>query len=92
MAEDLAKSLTSTPIYIIGSGQASDYPLYSREEITQIGGVRAAVRQAYDMAGVSPEDIQMAEVHDCFTIAEIIAIEDLGFLSQVRAKRQLSRD
>jgi len=79
VAEDLAKSFTDTPIYVIGSGQASDYSLSGRKDFTSLGGAREAARQAYDMAGVRPEDIQMAEVHDCFTIAEIIATEDLGF-------------
>jgi acetyl-CoA C-acetyltransferase len=80
VAEDLAKSFTGTPIHIIGSGQASDYSLHGREDITELTGVREAARQAYNMAGISPEDIQVAEVHDCFTIAEVIATEDLGFL------------
>jgi len=79
VAEDLARSFTNTPIHIIGSGQASDYSLHGREDITVLSGAREAARQAYDMAGVNPEDIQMAEVHDCFTIAEVIATEDLGF-------------
>ena len=79
VAEDLARSFTNTPIYIIGSGQASDYSLHEREDITVLSGAREAARQAYDMAGVNPDDIQMAEVHDCFTIAEVIATDDLGF-------------
>lgn len=79
VAEDLAKSFTDTPIYVIGSGQGSDYSLHGREDITTLHAAREAARQAYDMAGVNPEDIQIAEVHDCFTIAEIIATEDLSF-------------
>lgn len=77
--EDLAKNFTNNPVYIIGSGQASDYALHSREDIITIQATREAAQQAYDMAGVKPQDIQIAEVHDCFTIAEIVAIEDLGF-------------
>jgi acetyl-CoA C-acetyltransferase len=79
VAGRLAKSFTDTPIYVIGSGQASDYPLGGREDLTTLASARAAARQAYDMAGVRPKDIQVAEVHDCFTIAEILATEDLGF-------------
>jgi acetyl-CoA C-acetyltransferase len=79
VAEHLAKSFTDTPIYVVGSGQASDYSLSGRGDLTTLGGAKEAARQAYEMAGVHPEDIQMAEVHDCFTIAEIIATEDLGF-------------
>ena len=79
VAGHLAKSFTDTPIYVIGSGQASDYSLSGREDLTTLASAREAARQAYDMAGVRPKDIQMAEVHDCFTIAEILATEDLGF-------------
>jgi acetyl-CoA C-acetyltransferase len=79
VAEHLAKSFTETPVYVIGLGQASDYSLYDRKDFTTLSSAREAARQAYDMAGVRPGDIQMAEVHDCFTIAEIIGTEDLGF-------------
>lgn len=79
VAEHLAKSFTETPVYVIGSGQASDYSLHGRKDLTTLDSAKEAAHQAYDMAGVRPGDIQMAEVHDCFTIAEIIATEDLGF-------------
>jgi acetyl-CoA C-acetyltransferase len=79
VAEELAHDFSSVPIYVIGSGQASDGPLYAREDLTSLRAARTAVQEAYQMAGVSPKDIKLAEVHDCFTIAEIIAIEDLGF-------------
>ena len=79
VAEDMAKNFTDTPIYIIGVGQASDVALHDKEDLTCIGSAKEAARQAYDMAGVGPKDIQIAEVHDCFTIAEIVATEDLGF-------------
>lgn len=79
VAADRAHEFTDRPIHIIGSGQASDYPLHERAELTSIEGARLAARQAYEMAGVSARDIRIAEVHDCFTIAEVIATEDLGF-------------
>lgn len=79
VAEDLARDFTDHPISIIGTGQASDYPLHDRADLTSIRAARQAAQQAYQMAGVGPDDIQVAEVHDCFTIAEIIASEDLGF-------------
>jgi acetyl-CoA C-acetyltransferase len=56
-----------------------------REDITTIPSTVAAARQAYKMAGVTPKDINFAEVHDCFTIAEIIDIEDLGFFPKGKA-------
>lgn len=79
VAAERAKEFTDNPIYVIGTGQGSDYPLQGRRDLTSIGGVKEAARQAYSMAGVKPEDIKIAEVHDCFTIAEIVATEDLGF-------------
>ena len=76
---DLAKKFTDTPIHIIGSGQASDaIGLYEREELTTLKAGRLAGQEAYKMAGVKPKDLDVAEVHDCFTIAEIVAYEDLG--------------
>ncbi len=79
VAEDIAKEFTDTPLYLIGSGQASDGALPDRETLASIPAAEAAAKQAYAMAGLTPDDIDLAEVHDCFTIAEIMAIEDLGF-------------
>jgi len=79
VAEDLAKDFCNDPIYIVGTGQGSDHAMHEREDLTSILAARTAAREAYEMAGVKPEDIQIAEVHDCFTIAELVAIEDLGF-------------
>ncbi len=75
-----AKKYTDTPVNIIGTGQASDtIGLYERENLTNLDAGRLAGEQAYKMAAVKPDDIDVAEVHDCFTIAEIVAYEDLGF-------------
>ncbi len=79
VAEEIARAFTDDPIYIVGSGQASDYALHDRKELTGLNAARHASQMAYQMAGVSPTDIKVAEVHDCFTIAEIIATEDIGF-------------
>jgi acetyl-CoA C-acetyltransferase len=77
---DLAKKFTDTPVHITGSGQASDsIGLYEREALTSLKAARVAGQEAYKMAGTKPKDVDVAEVHDCFTIAEIIAYEDLGF-------------
>ena len=77
---ELAEKYTDTPVHIIGSGQASDtIGLYERESFTSLTAAKIAAKQAYEMAGLKPEDMDVAEVHDCFTIAEIIAYEDLGF-------------
>jgi acetyl-CoA C-acetyltransferase len=80
---EIAKKYTDTPVNIIGSGQASDtIGLYERENLTNLDAGRLAGNEAYKMAGVQPKDIDVAEVHDCFTIAEIVAYEDLGFCEQ----------
>jgi acetyl-CoA C-acetyltransferase len=77
---EIAKKYTDMPIHIIGSGQASDsIGIYERESFTSLIAAKIAAKQAYEMAGANPEDIDIAEAHDCFTIAEIIAYEDLGF-------------
>jgi acetyl-CoA C-acetyltransferase len=77
---ELARKYTDTPVHLVGSGQASDtIGLYERDELTTLRAARLAAKQAYEMAGLKPEDIDVAEVHDCFTIAEIIAYEDLSF-------------
>jgi acetyl-CoA C-acetyltransferase len=78
-AEPLARSFTDAPIAIAGSGQASDAALHDRASLTGLRAAQLAGQQAYAMAGVVPADIKVAEVHDCFTIAEILATEDLGF-------------
>lgn len=77
---ELAKKFTDSPVYVVGSGQASDtMGLYERSELTTCPAAVEAARQAYGMAKVKPHQIDFAEVHDCFTIAELIAYEDLGF-------------
>lgn len=79
-SEEAARRFTDTPIYVRGIGQASDtMALHDREDLTTIRATRLAAQQAYKMAGLAPEDIDVADVHDCFTIAEVIAVEDLGF-------------
>lgn len=79
VAEELAGEFNDNPLYIVGSGQASDGALTDRSSLSHIPAAAEAARQAYDMAGLGPDDIDLAEVHDCFTIAEIMASEDLGF-------------
>ena len=79
VSEDIVSEFTDTPLYLIGSGQASDGALPDRETLASIPAAGIAAKQAYQMAGLGPEDIDIVEVHDCFTIAEIMATEDLGF-------------
>lgn len=77
---DIAKRYTDTPIYVLGHGAGTDtLAVFQRKELTSLKAAAEASKQAYKMAGIEPEDIDVAEVHDCFTIAEIMAYEDLGF-------------
>ncbi|MCX6770405.1 MAG: thiolase domain-containing protein [Candidatus Micrarchaeota archaeon] len=80
MPYEQAKKHCEMPIEIIASAQASDtLALHSRESMTCIKATQIASKKAYAQAKVTPKDIDIVEVHDCFTIAEIMAIEDLGF-------------
>jgi acetyl-CoA C-acetyltransferase len=79
VAEDIADRFTDRPLHVIGSGQASDAALHDRPDPTTIRAARIAADQAFTMAGIGRDAVDVAEVHDCFTIAEIIATEDLGF-------------
>ncbi len=78
-----AREFTEKPVKILGIAQTSDQvALDAKEDITTFRAVRMAGERAYKMADVTPGDIQFAELHDCFTIAEIIATEDLGFVAK----------
>lgn len=78
-----ASEFTDKPVRVRGIAQASDYvALDQKPDITTFPAVRRAGEKAYRLAGVGPEEIEFAELHDCFTIAEIIATEDLGFVSK----------
>ncbi len=79
-SEEKAKQLTDKPVYVVGVGQASAGNLPSQKEyLPRIRSRELSAKQAYDMAGLSPRDIDVCELHDCFSIATIIALEGLGF-------------
>ena len=78
-SEDAAKSFTDRPIAVAATAHATGGTLASSDDLTTMPSAQVAVRQAYEMAGITPEAIDLAEVHDCFTIAEIVATEDIGF-------------
>jgi acetyl-CoA C-acetyltransferase len=80
---EIAKKHTDTPVYVKASAQASDtLSLFNRRDITTLDATVFAAKEAYRQAGLAPKDINFAEVHDCFTIAEILAYEDLGFVKK----------
>lgn len=81
--EKFAKDHTKDYIRVIGSGRGgSPAALQGREHLTTIPSTKIAAEAAYKMAGITPKDIDFAEVHDCFTIAEIVDTEDLGFFEK----------
>ena len=84
---DLADQFSDDPIYMLGSGLATD-PLISswKSGFTAFPATTVAAEAAYKMAGIGPDDIDLAEVHDCFTITELITYEDLGFCEKGAGK------
>ena len=85
--EEKAKSFSSKPVWILGLGAASaSVNLAGRDLFTGLSVARQAAEAAYRMAGVAPDQIDVAEVHDCFTIAEMMAYEDLGFAAAGEGK------
>lgn len=87
-SEDFAKKHDADYIEVIGSGRgASPAALQGREDLTTIPSTGAAAQQAYKQANLTPKDIDFAEVHDCFTIAEMIDTEDLGFFEKGMAAK-----
>jgi acetyl-CoA C-acetyltransferase len=85
---DKARRYAEMPIKVLASAQASDtLALHSRADICTFEATRFAARKAYKQANIGPQDIQLAEVHDNFTISEILAIEDLGFFDKGKGGR-----
>jgi len=79
-SRDISKNFTEKPLHIEGLGLGTDtITLSGRTDLTSSKAIVNAARAAYQMAGVKPEEIDVAEVHDCFTINEALITEDLGF-------------
>ena len=80
---DRAHEFTDRPVFVAGFGMATDHPyLHEKTSFVGLEATVVASQRAYAMAGVGPNDIDMCEVHDCFTITEILDIEDLGFFEK----------
>ena len=79
-AKEVARKYTDTPVWVLGSGAASDHlAVHDRESMTRLEATVRAAHAAMRGADLTAKDVDIAEVHDCFTIAEILAVEDLGF-------------
>jgi acetyl-CoA C-acetyltransferase len=74
----IAERYTDDPVYLLGSGLATD-SFMRGGDLASFSATKRAARQAYETAGISPEDVDVAEIHDCFSITELISYEDLGF-------------
>ena len=84
--KDLAKKYSDAPVYVIGSGQASDsLALHARQTFTGMQGTINAGQAALKQAGIGMKDINISEVHDCFSIAELMAMEGLGLAEKGKA-------
>jgi len=80
VSEERAKEITDKPVYITGIGQASSGKLSAQKDyLPRLRAREESAKQAYDMAGIGPSDIDVCELHDCFSIASLIAAESLGF-------------
>ena len=86
-SEQKAKELCEKPVWIRGLGMATaPINMAGRDTFSGLKCAQLAASRAYDMAGLGPKDIDVAEVHDCFTIAEMMAYEDLGFAEPGKGK------
>jgi acetyl-CoA C-acetyltransferase len=82
-SKELAKSFSDKPVDILTSAQASDtIALHSRKSLSELNATKVAAKKAFERTNLTTKDIDLVEVHDCFTIAEIMATEDLGFFEK----------
>lgn len=87
-SEAAAKKLARHPIYVLGTGQGSDtIALHDRKSFTELLATKAAAKAAFEQSGLSRNKIGALEVHDCFSINEIISLEDLGFVEKGKGGR-----
>lgn len=89
-SEEYSKKICEKPVEIIASSQASDsLALTGRKTLTALRATQVATKEAFAQAGVKLKDIDFAEVHDCFTIAELLAMEDIGFCAKGAAGKMV---
>jgi acetyl-CoA C-acetyltransferase len=83
VSAERAEEFTDDPVFVAGFGVATDHPyLHEKTTFTGLRATTMAAERAYAMAGIEPSQVDCAEVHDCFTITEILDIEDLGFFEK----------
>lgn len=87
----VAKRYTDNPVYVLGTGLATD-SFVRGGDLTSFPATKIASQQAYEMAGVGPDNIDVAEIHDCFSITELISYEDLGFAEEGQGPKLLEEN
>ncbi|WP_024795245.1 thiolase family protein [Tomitella biformata] len=88
VAEDVVDRYTDRPVWVRGVGLGLDRVMHQhKQDMTTFPPTVKAARAAYTMAGIGPADIDVAEVHDCFTGVELISYEDLGFAERFEAHK-----
>lgn len=88
--KEIVPQFTDLPVYLIGIGHNTDsIGLYDRKKLISMPAVVKSAKQAFRMCNLAPKNIDVAEVHDCFTIAELIEMEDLGFCDKGMGKKMI---
>ena len=90
VAEEMVRNFTDEPVFVAGIGQGSGRGLHASESLTSFEATQYAAQEAYGMAGIGSDAIQFAEVHDCFSMAELIHVEDLGFFPPGQGYRAIA--
>ncbi len=92
-SESVAKKLASSPVYILGTGQGSDaVALHDRKSFTEFSSTKTAVKAALEQSNIKRSAVDTLEVHDCFSINEIIALEDLGFVEKGKGGAYIEKE
>ncbi|QSR32183.1 thiolase [Nocardioides sp. S5] len=93
VSKDIANRYTDHPVWVRGVGTGMDRIMHAhKEDLSSFAATRRAAKQAFAMAGIGPQDINVAEVHDCFTGVEMMTYEDLGFCGRGEAPRLLEKE
>ncbi|MBW1784989.1 MAG: hypothetical protein JRL30_30150 [Deltaproteobacteria bacterium] len=89
---DIAEKYSNKTIYVAGVGCGTDYYyMAEKTSFTEFSATVRAAKEAYKMAGIGPDDIDVVELHDCFTITELLSYEDLGFCDKGQAKNMIRK-
>ncbi|MGQ0606666.1 MAG: thiolase family protein [Candidatus Nitrosotenuis sp.] len=85
VSEKVAKKFTDSPVWISGIGQKTTSASFTKNDLTKLDSTIDAAFQAYSMAGIEPNQVDVAEIHDAFSICELMILEDLGITQKGKA-------